>query len=96
MVTTGTTAPTTTPVEATESSNAALDTVRSVLSPSRTNVAQSERPISLIGGAALVLFGLWRRSPLSLLLALGGAEMLYRGATGYCPVYGALGVNTAE
>ena len=96
MVTTGTTAPTTTPVEATESSNPAVDTLRSVLSPSRTNVAPSERPISLIGGAALVLFGLWRRSPLSFLLALGGAEMLYRGATGYCPVYGALGVNTAE
>jgi len=67
-----------------------------VVSPSRTNVAPSERPISLIGGAALLLFALWRRSPLSFLLALGGAEMLYRGATGYCPVYGTLGINTAE
>jgi uncharacterized membrane protein len=54
-----------------------------------------ERWISLLGGGAITLYGLTRRTPLNLVLALVGGEMLYRGLTGHSHVYQALGVNTA-
>jgi uncharacterized membrane protein len=57
------------------------------------NVSNLERGLSLIGGAALVLYGL-RRSLGNLSLMLGGGALIYRGLTGYCAAYQALGVNT--
>ncbi|MBW8878893.1 MAG: DUF2892 domain-containing protein [Acidobacteria bacterium] len=63
------------------------------------NVGTLERWISTLGGGALLAWGLGRdprRSPLAGTLALGGAALLYRGTTGHCPIYGALGMNTAE
>lgn len=63
------------------------------------NVAILERWASLVGGGALLAYALRREprwSPLSGVLALGAAELLFRGATGHCPAYGALGVNTAD
>ncbi len=59
------------------------------------NVASLERWASAIGGGALAVYGLTRRSPGGLLLSALGAGMLYRGATGHCNVYKALGVSTA-
>src|SRR5689334_2878625 len=59
------------------------------------NVGDLERGLSLIGGTALVLCGL-RRSLGNLALMLGGGALIYRGLTGYCPTYQALGVNTAH
>jgi uncharacterized membrane protein len=59
------------------------------------NVASPERWASAIGGGALAVYGLTRRSPGGLLLAVLGAGMLYRGATGHCNVYEALGLSTA-
>ena len=47
------------------------------------NVSNLERGLSLIGGAALVLYGL-RRSLGVLSLMLGGGALIYRGLTGYC------------
>lgn len=61
----------------------------------KQNVAQSERWISLLGGGALALTGLRRRNVTGTLLTLVGAEMIFRGASGHCPMYGALGINTA-
>jgi len=58
------------------------------------NVGALERGLSLIGGGALVLYGL-RRSLGNLTLMLGGGALIYRGLTGYCAAYQALGVNTA-
>lgn len=60
------------------------------------NVAQQERTPSLILGALFALFGLKQGSVLGLLLALGGGVLLYRGATGHCPCYEAMGINTFE
>ena len=57
------------------------------------NVSNLERGLSLIGGAALVLYGL-RRSLGNLSLMLGGGALIYRGLTGHCAAYQALGVNT--
>jgi uncharacterized membrane protein len=59
------------------------------------NVAQIERWASLAAGAALISAAVrYRRAP-SLLLGLVAGELFYRAATGYCPIYGALGLRTA-
>ncbi len=62
------------------------------------NVAITERWVSLLGGGALAAWALRRerRSPLTGALALGAAALLFRGATGHCPAYGALGLSTAD
>lgn len=60
------------------------------------NVGGAERWASLIGGTALLLYGLQRRSFGGLGLALLGGGIAYRGATGHCQLYATLGVNTAE
>src|SRR5262244_687026 len=62
---------------------------------SGVNVGDVERVLSVIGGGALTLYGL-RRSLGNLLLMLGGGALIYRGLTGYCAAYQALGVNTAH
>jgi uncharacterized membrane protein len=49
----------------------------------------------MIGGGAAAIYGL-RRSFGSLLLALGGGALIYRGFTGHCALYKALEVNTAD
>lgn len=59
------------------------------------NVGELERRVSAVGGGALTLYGLTRRSLPGLLLAIAGGGLLYRGATGHCATYAALGVNTA-
>ncbi|HEX5324597.1 MAG TPA: SRPBCC family protein [Capsulimonadaceae bacterium] len=59
------------------------------------NVSTMERIPSAVAGAALMAYGLSRRNLPGVIMAVAGSEMLYRGATGRCPVYGALGVNTA-
>jgi hypothetical protein len=61
------------------------------------NVGSKERFISAAGGAALVAWALTHRpfSAASGALALGGAGLLLRGATGHCPIYASLGIGTA-
>ena len=65
-------------------------------SSSETNVNETERLISGIGGGALTAYGLTRGDWLGAGLAVLGASMLYRGVTGYCGMYDTLGINTAE
>jgi hypothetical protein len=63
------------------------------------NVGNIERWASLLGGGAIAAYALRRErrlSPLGGALALGAAALLFRGATGHCPVYGPLGLNTAD
>jgi len=61
------------------------------------NVGGWERWASLIGGGGMVLAGLSTRKPLmGILTALTGGALVYRGATGHCPMYGSLGINTAH
>lgn len=60
------------------------------------NVSETERMASLIGGGALIAFGLIRRKWDGLALAAAGGSLMYRGITGHCNVYQALGVNTAK
>ena len=64
-------------------------------SAGQTNVADRERWLSVIGGGALAAYGL-KRGGLggAVLLALGGG-LVYRGYSGHCSAYEALGINTA-
>lgn len=64
------------------------------LTSDRANITDTERVGSAAAGAALVTYGLKRRDWVGALTALGGAALLYRGATGYCQVSDALGRNT--
>lgn len=65
-------------------------------SSSRINVDDTERIWSAAGGALLAMYGLRRGSFSGLVLATLGGFMVYRGASGYCPMNQALGRNTAE
>lgn len=65
----------------------------------RENVGKFERAGSLAAGGVLLAYALRRDDRLSvgpLALALTGAALLLRGATGHCPAYDALGIDRAE
>ena len=61
-----------------------------------TNVKETERWASLISGGTLVAFGLAKKDWTGLGLAALGGGLLWRGATGHCGLYQALGINTAR
>jgi len=66
---------------------------------STVNVSDVERWASAIGGAALTVFGIKQlkdRSPAGAVLAAAGGALIYRGATGHCPMYAAAGISTAS
>jgi len=51
----------------------------------------------MLGGAALALWGITGRGVVNqLVLPAVGGMLVYRGLSGHCSVYGALGMNTAE
>jgi uncharacterized membrane protein len=63
------------------------------------NVADVERWASALGGAALAAYGIKQlkdRSAAGAALAATGTALIYRGATGHCPMYAAAGINTAD
>ena len=65
----------------------------------KSNVGTIERWVSAAAGGALLAYALRhepRWSPLSGALTLGAATLLFRGATAFCPLYGALGLNTSD
>ena len=63
---------------------------------SRVNVGNVERWLSMVAGGALAAYALRRRSVSGGAAALAGAALLYRGATGHCDFYQALGINRAD
>ena len=60
------------------------------------NVGQAERWASGAAGSLLAVLGLQRRDLPGLLIAGVGGALLYRCATGHCPAYQSLGIDTAE
>jgi uncharacterized membrane protein len=60
------------------------------------NVGDGERALSALGGSALALYGLTRGTLGGLALAAVGGALLYRGLSGHCDCYAALGISTAE
>ncbi|MDB5390000.1 MAG: hypothetical protein JWM11_5646 [Planctomycetaceae bacterium] len=63
---------------------------------SRCNVGQAERLVSLALGGTLAWAGLRRKSLGGLCLAAVGGSLVYRGVTGWCQLYNALHISTAE
>lgn len=61
----------------------------------QVNVGPAERFASLLAGGAMALYGLRRGTLGGLTTALVGGSLVYRGATGHCSGYSALGINTA-
>jgi len=57
------------------------------------NVGDAERLASVLGGGALAVFGLARRSLGGLVAAFAGGALVYRGVSGHCPAYQTLGIN---
>ena len=67
----------------------------SAASRPHVNVGELERWASLLGGGLLAAWGLSRRNLTGLAVAAVGGSLVYRGATGHCAGYSALGVSTA-
>ena len=63
--------------------------------PERVNVSRNERWLSAGLGAALALIGLSRAPLPGLGVAAAGGALMYRGLTGYCPLYQLRRINTA-
>ena len=62
----------------------------------KMNVGREERTVSMVGGGALLLWSLARRSAMAVPLALSGGYLLYRGVSGKCPLYGAMDIHRAD
>jgi len=60
------------------------------------NIGRVERWLSMVAGGALAAYALKRREVPGGAAAIAGAALLYRGATGHCDVYQALGINRAD
>lgn len=63
---------------------------------SSTNVGDAERVVSAGVGAGLAVCGLAQGNLRGLLLAGLGAGLVYRGMSGHCQLYRALGLTTSE
>lgn len=57
------------------------------------NVGETDRYLSLAAGAALVTCGLTNKS-YGLLCALTGGYLVFKGLTGHCEMYRAMGIRT--
>ena len=60
------------------------------------NVSDDERQLSLIIGATILVGGTLLASTRSFLTAAVGLGLIYRGMTGHCMGYKALGISTAD
>lgn len=62
---------------------------------STVNVHEAERVASAIGGGVLTVFGLNKGGVGGFALALLGGGLAWRGLSGHCMVYNAMGISTA-
>lgn len=62
----------------------------------KANVGDGERLVSVAAGSIVALLGLSRGTLPGLLVAGVGGALAYRGVTGHCPAYEALGLDTAH
>ncbi|HYO26157.1 MAG TPA: SRPBCC family protein [Lacipirellulaceae bacterium] len=63
---------------------------------SAKNVGRGERMVSIAAGGILAMLGLGRRDLTGLAIAGVGGALAYRGSTGHCSMYQAMGVSTAD
>ncbi|HUR80716.1 MAG TPA: SRPBCC family protein [Thermoanaerobaculia bacterium] len=64
------------------------------LTHAEKNVNDPERWVSVIAGSALAAYGLKMRNIPGMVLGLLGGALVWRGATGHCHVYEAMGVSS--
>jgi uncharacterized membrane protein len=62
----------------------------------KVNVSPDERAVSTMSGALLTGFALGMGGVCGLLLGTAGAALVYRGLSGHCSAYAAIGINTAN
>jgi uncharacterized membrane protein len=66
------------------------------LTSAQQNVSNPERWVSVIAGSAIAAYGLARRTVSGLAVAGLGGALVWRGATGHCSIYEALGLSTHD
>jgi uncharacterized membrane protein len=76
--------------------NKPIKSIVDAVTSGNVNVGEKERWLSILGGGALVLYGLKKKSWPSLALALAGGAFVYRGVTGHCPAYQALKMSSSD
>ena len=59
------------------------------------NIGDVQRVLSAIAGMAFLASGLSRRNWSGAALATVGGSLLYRAVSGYCPAFGAMGIDTS-
>jgi uncharacterized membrane protein len=64
------------------------------IASAQQNVSNPERWVSVVAGATITGYGLARRSLSGLALAGFGGALIWRGATGSCPIFKSLGIST--
>src|SRR5206468_3700439 len=57
------------------------------------NIGEGQRMLSAVAGVGLLAAALPKRSWVGAILATAGISLLYRAASGYCPAFGALGID---
>ena len=57
------------------------------------NLSPTERLASVLGGGALAIWGAQKKSLPGLAIAAVGGTLMYRGVTGHCDLYKALGIH---
>ncbi|HYD30546.1 MAG TPA: DUF2892 domain-containing protein [Azospirillaceae bacterium] len=60
------------------------------------NLGHAERLASLVGGVLLGVMGFRRGTVVGAAIAMAGGALVVRGLTGYCPMYNAMSMSTAE
>jgi len=66
-----------------------------MMGATKINLSAEERWMSSIAGVLLTLYGLKRRSSTGAMIAASGAALLWRGTSGFSPVYAAIGRSSA-
>ncbi len=67
-----------------------------ILTNLNTNVSPVERFVSATAGGALLAYGLKRGGALGTVFSLLGGSLAFRGTTGHCHVYDAMGMDTNQ
>ena len=61
----------------------------------RENIGDVQQVLSVIAGMVFLASGLPRRNWLGAALVTIGGGLLYRAISGYCPAFGAMGIDTS-
>jgi uncharacterized membrane protein len=72
------------------------NTTAEFLTKMNTNVSPVERFISATTGGVLLAYGLKRGGALGTVFSLLGGSLAFRGTTGHCHMYDAMGIDTNE